>query len=176
MATATRRGPLRGGAGRFGRVLRIRATRGLALAMLALVAMPGSTAAGPTPPPGLSAAASFVPVTQYLGDGTGVVYAFTIHNTGSLAIGAVAIARPSSVWGVAACPDGPAGWAVKRSGKACRYQSAAGSGDDLAAGASSSDFQVRATTGTALADQVGDWQIAVSISNKFDASSVFRPA
>ena len=54
--------------------------------------------------------------------------------------------------------------------------SPAGAAGDLAPGASSDDFEVRATTAATAADATGTWVVTVSISSKFDAKSRFRPA
>jgi len=57
------------------------------------------------------ATASVEPTAQYLNDTTGVVFTFTIENTGtSASIGAVEIERPSASWKVIECPLAPVGW------------------------------------------------------------------
>ena len=124
---------------------------------------------------GLAATASVGPTVQYLNDTAGTVFTFSIRNTGTVGIGAVEVARPSSSWSVAACPSAPAGWSTQRSDNFCRYRSGAGSTDDLAPGTVTDTFQVRATTAPGIADRTGSWSIHVSSSKAFDEPSSLEP-
>ncbi len=144
----------------------------VAIATLILVALPAGVAAAP-----FSAKASVAPGVQYLNDTAGTVFTFTVHNTGATSsIGAVQIDRPSNQWTITACPQAPAGWATQRSDAMCRYRSADGTADDIAAGATNSSFQVRATTLPGSADRPGTWGVTVSKSNQFDNKSLLTAA
>jgi hypothetical protein len=144
-----------------GRVVRRSAVFAAAAAAIAF-SIGGAQAAGT-----LSATASASPQIQYLDDSAGTVFTFTVKNTGTSTIGAVEIRRPSSDWTVVACPQAPAGWSAQRSDVFCRYRSG-GASSDLQAGASSSGFQLKATTGPGQADRTGTWSVSVSADRKFD--------
>jgi VCBS repeat-containing protein len=135
-----------------------------------------SAAKPPKPPVGLAATASVAPTVQYLNDTVGTVFTFSIRNTGTVGIGAIEVARPSTSWIVTACPLAPAGWSTQRSDNFCRYRSASGSADDLVPGSLTSTFQLRATTAPGTADRTGTWSIHVSSSGSFDDPSALKPA
>ncbi len=149
-----------------------------ALGVLLLLAAVGvaSAAKPPKPPAGLAATASVNPTVQYLGDTVGTDFTFSVRNTGTIGIGAVEIARPSSSWLVTACPLAPAGWTTQRSDNFCRYRSDTATTDDLAPGSLTSTFQIRATTLAGTADRTGTWIVRVSASNSFDNPSSLKPA
>jgi VCBS repeat-containing protein len=148
------------------------------LGVILLLATVGAVSAAkpPTPPAGLAGTASVLPTVQYLNDTAGTVFAFSIRNTGTIGIGAVEVARPSTSWLVTSCPLAPAGWTIQRSDNFCRYRSAAGSADDLAPGTLTSAFQLRATTAAGSADRMGTWSVHISSSNNFDLPSALKPA
>ncbi len=114
------------------------------------------------------ASASMTPQVQYVGDPTGSVFALTVHNTGTVdPIGAVEITRPSASWTIMACPLAPAGWFAARTEGTCRYRSATGNVDDIAPGASNSNFQVKARLVASSHNITGTWGVTVSRSSNF---------
>ena len=121
-------------------------------------------------------AASVQPKIQYLNDSAGTVLTFTIHNTGSVGIGAVEIARPWNAWKVLACPAAPAGWSVQRTDGRCRYRSAAATADDIKPHTSSSAFQLNAGTARGSQDLIGHWKVTVSRTNGLDDPTKRRSA
>ena len=127
------------------------------------------------------ATASVEPTAQYLIDTTGVVFTFTIENTGtSASIGAVEIERPSGLWKVIECPLAPTGWRSQDASTKCRYRSAETAADDLMPGQSSSAFQVRAIALGANENQTrnleGHRQSFESVRQRKPAASLARHA
>jgi hypothetical protein len=141
-------------------------TLGLASTMLAGGMMPADAAA-------FSARASVTPGFQYVGASGGATFTITIGNAGTAdSIGAVEIGRPGKAWTITACPSAPDGWTAQRADTLCRYRSDGSTADDIAPGAASSDFQVRATVPAGTQDQTGTWPVKVSRSGVFDKKSL----
>ena len=115
---------------------------------------------------GLAATASVDVKDVYRGV-SGLAYTFTVNNsTPSLSgggtaptIGSVRITRPSGTWTATACPGAPAGWSVVVAVASCTYNSAAGTGDNIALGAGSSAFQLTASTSTGFNDLGSTWDV-----------------
>jgi Bacterial Ig domain len=107
---------------------------------------------------------------HYLNDSAGRVFTFTVNNIGTGdGIGAVSIRRPSNVWTVTACPKAPAGWSTSLSDVRCQYRSTVLPSDDIAPGASSSDFKLTATTRGGVTNRSGAWEIVVSRTSNFSS-------
>ncbi len=142
------------------------------LAVAALVLSAGSAIAA-----AFAAKASVAPQVQFLGDTSGTVFTFTIHNTGtSSSIGAVEIDRPTNSWTVVGCPMAPAGWSIQSSATMCRYRSQNGNADDIQPGSSSSSFKLKANTLGGQANRTGAFKVIVSKSNQFDNPSLLTAA
>ncbi len=123
-----------------------------------------------------SAQASVQPKVQYLNDTAGTLLTFTIHNTGSVGIGAVEISRPWNAWKVLACPAAPAGWSTQRTDTRCRYRSAAATSDDIKGHTSSNAFRLLSGTAPGTKDLTGRWSVVVSRSNGLDDHDKRRSA
>jgi hypothetical protein len=139
---------------------------GLGVAMIV-----GTSASGAE----FAAEAAVFPTHQYLDDQPGTTFTLTVHNTGTTtSIGAVEIRRPSQTsnnWAVISCPMAPAGWTTQATSTMCRYRSADGIADDIPAGATSSAFQMRASTLPGTQNRVGAFEVVVSKRDQFDAPS-----
>ena len=135
---------------------------GLALAALAEAAKP------PRPPSGLAGAASVSPTVQFLNDTLGSTFTFTVRNSGTVGIGAVEIARPSSAWTATACPKGPSGWSPQLTPTGCRYKSLLGGADNIGVGSSSSQFELVSTTTGGSQDRTGTWMVTISAADSLD--------
>jgi len=142
------------------------------VAVLALVLSAGSATAA-----AFAAEASVAPQVQFLGDTSGTVFTFTIHNTGtSSSIGAVEISRPSKAWSVVDCLMAPAGWSIQSSNTMCRYRSQNGTADNIQPASSNSSFKLKAATAGGQWNRTGTFQVIVSKSNHFDNPSLLTAA
>jgi hypothetical protein len=118
----------------------------------------------------LTATASTNVHLMYRGDSA--THTFTINNTGTPeTIGSVGIFRPSDQGNITACPVAPAGWSasvqVVSGYQYCRYNSAAGTTDNLAS--SSSDFQVTATAVAGSTNVTrGNWGVVIETDDTID--------
>jgi hypothetical protein len=117
----------------------------------------------------LTATASTNVHRMYRGDSA--THTFTINSTGTPeTIGSVGIFRPSDQWNITACPVAPAGWSasvqVVSGFQYCRYNSAAGTTDNLAS--SSSDFQVTATAVAGSTNATGNWPVIIDSDDTID--------
>lgn len=105
---------------------------------------------------------------QFVGDSDGKDFTFTVNNTGTVEpIAAVSFRRPSQRWTVTACPLGPTGWTLIQSEVRCAWKSQATAADDIAPGASLSDFVITATTEPSAAQRSSNWTVTVSNINRF---------
>ncbi|EAP99107.1 VCBS [Janibacter sp. HTCC2649] len=135
--------------------------------VVAAMGLTPSAAAAP-----YAAVASVSPGVQYLGDSTGVTFTFMVANTGTAdSIGAVEIDRPGKQWQITGCPSAPTGWSAQRSDTACRFRSAAGTGDDIAPGQQTTAFRVTAVVAPGTQNLTGTWPVKVSRSSNFDTKS-----
>src|SRR6516164_1701995 len=128
-----------------------------------------ATSAAPLAQATVAETASDAPKVQYLGDATGTVFTFTATNgrTASESIGSVQITRPSAAWTVTACPSAPVGWTHAKGVSACTYDSAAGTGDNIAPYAVAK-FKLKATTAAGSADVSGvAWTVSVNQSDVY---------
>ena len=118
----------------------------------------------------LTATASTNVHLVYRGDSA--THTFTINPTGTPeTIGSVGIFRPSDQWNITACPVAPAGWSasvqVINGYQYCRFNSAAGTTDNL--GSSSSDFQVTATAVAGSANVTAvSWSVIIDTDDTID--------
>ncbi|HEX2050301.1 MAG TPA: cadherin-like domain-containing protein [Actinomycetota bacterium] len=109
---------------------------------------------------------------QFVGDSDGEDFTFTVNNTGTTEpIAAVSFRRPSNRWTVTGCPQGPTGWDLIQSDVRCAWKSQATAADDIAPGASLSDFVIHATTEPSAAQRSSNWTVTVSRINRFSAET-----
>ena len=125
---------------------------GLILAVSPIVASPAFAAAAIT--------GSVDRINSYRGASATYTLTVTNSSTASESLGSVAVGRPSTSFTVTACPQAPAGWtAAVSQGTYCIYNSAAGTGDNLAAGQSQT-FKVTASVVTGTATVTGaTWDV-----------------
>lgn len=98
-------------------------------------------------------------------------YTFTITNTStsSESIGSVQISRPNGEYSITACPQAPSGWTVIVAAASCTYNSVAAA--NIAAGTSSSSFQVRANIGDGDDDLNKSWSVRVHANDTFGGAT-----
>jgi VCBS repeat-containing protein len=107
---------------------------------------------------------------------TGNNYTFTINNTSNAgeSIGSLEITKPgvfSNLPAAGACATTRTGWiATRQDNNTCRFTSGAGTGDNLPAGASSSEFRVTASIPDGD-DQSGNWSVTVRTTSDFSGGS-----
>ena len=118
----------------------------------------------------VAARVSVSPQIQYRGDSDGTTFTFTITNpSATKRIGAVEIHRPDDSWTITSCPSAPQGWSTDLSKKECRYVSDNSTTDDIGPGATSSAFEVKATTRAGDDNADGTWRVKVSRTNEIDS-------
>jgi len=151
----------------------VRVIGGLTLATLGVAAV---VAASMSSAASYVATASVSPAVQFLGDGSGTLFTFTVNNTGTTAsIGAVEIARPSTAWTITDCPSAPPFWRAQTAAGKCRYR-ADGTVSHWIQPGQSAQFGIVATTTSGSQDRSGVWPVAVSKTNSFDTRSALSAA
>jgi hypothetical protein len=104
--------------------------------------------------------------------GKSATHTFTVTRTGTPeTIGSVGIFRPSTQWNLTACPTAPAGWTASVqviSGlQHCRFESAAGTADNITG--TSSAFQVTATAIAGTTNvTAANWTVVVEPEDTMD--------
>ena len=139
----------------------------LAATALALVLL------APVAQAAVAATASVKPQIQYLNDTVGTTFTFTVKNTStaSESLGSAQITRPGTQWTIASCPAGPSGWTRVVATSTCTYNSAAGTGDNIAPGASAA-FKVKAKTASGSANVTGlSWAVSVDQDDTYNSST-----
>jgi VCBS repeat-containing protein len=107
---------------------------------------------------------------------TGNNYTFTINNTSTAgeSIGSLEIDKPgpfSNLPAAGACATTRPGWiATRQNNNTCRFTSAAGTGDNLPAGTSSSEFRVTGDIPDGD-DASGNWGVTVRTTSDFSGGS-----
>src|SRR4051794_30530644 len=146
-------------------VIRLRLRALPVLGLLGVLIVVGAAGAGTT---GLAAAASVDTHSEFL-DAPASSFTATVHNTGSVRIGAVAVTPPSG-WQVTACSTRPTGWTATKSSTGCRYTSASTTSDDIRAG-SSAPFGIGLQPVASGTNAGGSLNVSVTSTNNFAIGS-----
>jgi hypothetical protein len=147
--------------------------RALSLVLIAavlLVAGPMRTADAAAP----TATASTQLRTTYRGDSG--FFTFIVTNVAPPSIGSVLIKSSSDSWHVSNCPSSPSGWTATLTSTGCRYNSAAGTTDNIT---SNGTFGLIAGTSNGSTDKPVAWKVKVDKQNTFnggDDSSKASPS